>query len=1330
MRSAKCRGIRLIAFLCLFAGLVSLFSAAARAEGYTQETAVAYAKSLIGSRIDVDNGSYDCVDIAKEYFKVVGGKAYTSLTALCGSPHAYNYASAVSDGAIPAGWIRKYYDNGYRPQPGDVAVWGYRVGIAGPSGHVAVVVETDGDSIRVVDQSTDEQRAAALSGDIRAGDPSCYIVPAFNQAAQKAASPERYTVLVLDVSGPQTFEEAPNWMNVYGSNYTSDSSIESVKSAAQKYLDDARRAVGENYIAIVTYSESAAVVSGFTSDIDALQNVLDAIECRYERRSIYEGLECARSLLEGVGNENATKNLLLCTTGLTDCGEYDYEGRYGSDAVASSWHNKATQVKLYAYANPAVKCAESIRAAGTTLYVLGIFDPIEANIPSNSGVKDVAKFLRQTCGNLASSGETFFAVSDADSLGFVFGELHEDLTGSVQKRLYNDSDAYAGGASQDSTGGSFGLGGHYEEFLWGPALFEVPSTQLYRSSILSPESANYNLAMLSGCLCLNATNADYLWQSYIDLGFREENIYFYSYPDSPHNRSEAERNGKKFSDDEHLAFSIASLPMLIDGEKTDLLVITARGTVTFWEGIKDGTCLADKEFYGYTAWDWIYEFEEDIFAGLEDYHRDHDWLGTRPLKILVAGHSLGGAAANLAAAKLTLECGNGYWYAQNVTQDDIYAYTFGAIDSITDARYDGERIRVPVADGFSNIINIYNYMDTFGPDGKKLLTAKGNTMYGKFGNFYTFSSDMKGVVSGSADCMTHQIAGYVQALKSGWLTPEYKNGKIRVSIMCPVDVEIYDGDEKVCDIASDELLSAIPQIEVYIENTEKILLIPKDRGYRVVITATDAGSMDYMVQDLDRNDAAAAAYTGIRLEAGKIITSDIAEGASAAETALFVEDEKGARIAVLSADGSETGVEPEPADRESEKPGRSEAGAGGDEEAALHSLLIWIIAVAAAVIAAILIVVLVLVSKKRRSSAGGAGQKKKRGWIAVVAVVAAVAVAASLAVLIRLRTIIKNDMSDPDGSGGRRPDSSEEVEGPDAADPMETAGPEHRYAFVIDGCSWTEAQNKAIEAGGRLACFETPEEYALALRELDSGGHREIEYRIGARRELGSTKYYWTDADGRMYGDCLNGGGSYAGGSWAPGEPSYHWDEYTEAYLALYYDGDLKAWVWNDVADAVYGDDMTKYGYIIEYPDGVELQIPEASFATGQAGGGPPDDREGAEDAPGPAPETFSITKEELEAQVALIQECWFTPTEADSRAVVERGADGWDYSREYAYRNGALMFAFIYRGDQEEHRLYFKDGRMIRYIDENGVTYDYGELDPFSEWESRAAEEAESYRP
>ena len=44
---------------------------------------------------------------------------------------------------------------------------------------------------------------------------------------------DRYTVLLLDISGPQTFHEDPSYMNLWGTDYTSDSSIESVKKAAK-----------------------------------------------------------------------------------------------------------------------------------------------------------------------------------------------------------------------------------------------------------------------------------------------------------------------------------------------------------------------------------------------------------------------------------------------------------------------------------------------------------------------------------------------------------------------------------------------------------------------------------------------------------------------------------------------------------------------------------------------------------------------------------------------------------------------------------------------------------------------------------------------------------------------------------------------------------------------------------------------------------------------------------------------------------------------------------------------------------------------------------------
>lgn len=65
----------------------------------------------------------------------------------------------------------------------------------------------------------------------------------------------------------------------------------------------------------------------------------------------------------------------------------------------------------------------------------------------------------------------------------------------------------------------------------------------------------------------------------------------------------------------------------------------------------------------------------------------------------------------------------------------------------------------------------------------------------------------------------------------------------------------------------------------------------------------------------------------------------------------------------------------------------------------------------------------------------------------------------------------------------------------------------------------------------------------------------------------------------------------------------------------------------------------------------------------------------------------------------------------------IKSGYNDWDYTREYFYHDQELYFAFVYNNN-EQHRLYFKDGIMIRYIDENGNTFDYGNLNEFYSWE------------
>lgn len=96
----------------------------------------------------------------------------------------------------------------------------------------------------------------------------------------------------------------------------------------------------------------------------------------------------------------------------------------------------------------------------------------------------------------------------------------------------------------------------------------------------------------------------------------------------------------------------------------------------------------------------------------------------------------------------------------------------------------------------------------------------------------------------------------------------------------------------------------------------------------------------------------------------------------------------------------------------------------------------------------------------------------------------------------------------------------------------------------------------------------------------------------------------------------------------------------------------------------------------------------------------------------------------DVEAEVAQIRSWYYWPTDQVEKITIEKGTDGWDYSREYYYYDGKLFFAFVYDGT-EEHRLYFKDDIMIRYVDEYDHVFNYGNIEQFSEWEERVITEA-----
>lgn len=96
----------------------------------------------------------------------------------------------------------------------------------------------------------------------------------------------------------------------------------------------------------------------------------------------------------------------------------------------------------------------------------------------------------------------------------------------------------------------------------------------------------------------------------------------------------------------------------------------------------------------------------------------------------------------------------------------------------------------------------------------------------------------------------------------------------------------------------------------------------------------------------------------------------------------------------------------------------------------------------------------------------------------------------------------------------------------------------------------------------------------------------------------------------------------------------------------------------------------------------------------------------------------------DVEKEIIQIRSWVNSPTDLDKKVVLEKGTDGWNYKREYYYHDGKLIFAFLY-DKEEEHRLYYKDDTMIRYIDDLEEIHDYDETQYFYAWEKRVLKEA-----
>ena len=379
----------------------------------------------------------------------------------------------------------------------------------------------------------------------------------------------------------------------------------------------------------------------------------------------------------------------------------------------------------------------------------------------------------------------------------------------------------------------------------------------YPELIITNGASGYAVAAyvytLNAMLCMAAGRGEQeICQLFYQLGIEDANIENFNY------------GGEN-------AFSIAHLPIRLNGEEMNLMFIVVRGSVVDREFIGDHFAKANREFLGYMAYDYVEDFEKKVWEAVKEYANGHEDLYDKPRTFFITGHSLGGATANLITALANNpETGNS-WIFMDTDVSRIFTYTYGAIDSI--------KVDAPVTTGYQNIHNIYNFFDTYGPNGRDTLSAAGNSMYGKFGHMDRFAYRF----SWENDLETsknHIIDNYLRAIVEGAVSCESPYSYWEVH--CPVDVEVLkDGAVvgRIVDNQVDEaLLAAYPEVALMVvENSKHIGVFDSPEAYSLRITATDDGEMSVSTMSFDETGEGygAAEYPDVALKAGQVFSVEL-----------------------------------------------------------------------------------------------------------------------------------------------------------------------------------------------------------------------------------------------------------------------------------------------------------------------------------------------------------------------------------------------------------------------------------------------------------------------
>ena len=316
----------------------------------------------------------------------------------------------------------------------------------------------------------------------------------------------------------------------------------------------------------------------------------------------------------------------------------------------------------------------------------------------------------------------------------------------------------------------------------------------------------------------------------------------------------------------------------------NLVVIDVRGSVTLSDWGNDIVTQLAANNNRFEA------LADEVFTNAIRYMNAAGVLGLNPI-VLITGHSMGAAIANILAAR----------FNEAMDPDNIYAYTFATPRTVNEAVSGNQAVNYP------NIFNILNSNDavTYVPSSffsiEEHWRRHGIDLYINMPYSESNDTDLSGMLchampvylnwlNSSEDLSLQEMLTLSEEARVRGLLP------IIVKIKCPVGVTIKDSNGNIIGYESQQENAVYPDmlnrgvVSWIEEDGAKMFFIPSIAdAASIEIEAYDYGSMNFTVGSVDAStESEIKTLNNISLYPGKEFIADISEDVPVEDTQLFI----------------------------------------------------------------------------------------------------------------------------------------------------------------------------------------------------------------------------------------------------------------------------------------------------------------------------------------------------------------------------------------------------------------------------------------------------------